>query len=115
MVRKLGELPKFVVFNSGTEYFGNSSVFAFLLTAIRFSLELQFCFRDCNGKWMLIFVNAIVNLLHCIYITQCLHHNLIDLCKYLLMQSSLWQMVRTRTFKELILDIPQGSARCGHG
>jgi hypothetical protein len=31
MVRKLVELPKFVVFNSGTNSFGNSSVFAFNL------------------------------------------------------------------------------------
>jgi hypothetical protein len=31
MVRKLVELPKFVVFNSGTNSFGNSSVFAFYL------------------------------------------------------------------------------------
>jgi hypothetical protein len=29
MVRKLAELPKFLVFNSGTNSFGNSSVFAF--------------------------------------------------------------------------------------
>jgi hypothetical protein len=31
MVRKLVELPKFLVFNSGTNSFGNSSVFAFYL------------------------------------------------------------------------------------
>jgi hypothetical protein len=31
MVRKLVELPKFVVFNSGTNSFGNNSVFAFYL------------------------------------------------------------------------------------
>jgi hypothetical protein len=31
MVRKLGEFSNFVVFNSGTESFGNSSVFAFSL------------------------------------------------------------------------------------
>jgi hypothetical protein len=31
MVRKLVELPKFVVFNSRTNSFGNSSVFAFNL------------------------------------------------------------------------------------
>jgi hypothetical protein len=31
MVRKLVELPNFVVFNSGTNSFGNSSVFAFYL------------------------------------------------------------------------------------
>jgi hypothetical protein len=31
MIRNLGELPKFLVFNSGPEFFGNSSIFAFLL------------------------------------------------------------------------------------
>jgi hypothetical protein len=31
MVRKLVELPKFLVFNSGTNSFGNSSVFTFYL------------------------------------------------------------------------------------
>jgi hypothetical protein len=31
MVRKLIELPMFLVFNSGTNSFGNSSVFAFYL------------------------------------------------------------------------------------
>jgi hypothetical protein len=31
MVRKLVELPKFLVFNSATNPFGNSSVFAFYL------------------------------------------------------------------------------------
>jgi hypothetical protein len=31
MVRKLVELPKFLMFNSGTNSFGNSSVFAFYL------------------------------------------------------------------------------------
>jgi hypothetical protein len=31
MVRKLVELPKFLVFNSGTNPFANSSVFAFYL------------------------------------------------------------------------------------
>jgi hypothetical protein len=44
MVRKLGELPNFVVFNSGTESFGNSSVFAFslLLFALYRFLRLLF-------------------------------------------------------------------------
>jgi hypothetical protein len=32
-----------------------------------------------------------------------------------MMQSSIWQMVRTRTFEELNLDNPEGSAGCGHG
>jgi hypothetical protein len=31
MDRKLGEVPNFLVFNSGTKSFGNSSVFAFFL------------------------------------------------------------------------------------
>jgi hypothetical protein len=31
VVRKLVELPKFLVFNSGTNSFGNSSIFAFYL------------------------------------------------------------------------------------
>jgi hypothetical protein len=64
---------------------------------------------------MLSFVNAIVSLLHCIYLMQILHHNLLDLCEYLIMQSSLWQMVRTRTSDDPILDIPEGSADRGCG
>jgi hypothetical protein len=31
MVRKLAEFPKFLVFNSGTNSFGNSSIFTFYL------------------------------------------------------------------------------------
>jgi hypothetical protein len=31
MVRNLVELPKFLVFNSGTNSFGNNSIFAFYL------------------------------------------------------------------------------------
>jgi hypothetical protein len=38
MVRKLVELPKFLVFNSGTNSFWNNSVFCFLLTTVRFIL-----------------------------------------------------------------------------
>jgi hypothetical protein len=34
MVRKLVELPKFLVFNSGTNSFWNNSVFCFLLTTV---------------------------------------------------------------------------------
>jgi hypothetical protein len=62
---------------------------------------------------MLSFVNAIATLLHCIYLMQSLHHCLLDLCKYLMMQSSLWQVVRTRTSKYPILNVPEGST--GHG
>jgi hypothetical protein len=64
---------------------------------------------------MLHFVNAIITLLHCVYLVQNLHHILPHICKYLMMQSSLWQMVRNRTFEDPILDIPEGSAGRGHG
>jgi hypothetical protein len=40
---------------------------------------------------------------------------LLDICKYLMMQSSIWQMVRTRTFEDSILDVPEGSIGRGHG
>jgi hypothetical protein len=46
---------------------------------------------------------------------QGFHHILLDVCNYLIMYSSIWQMVRTRTFEELNLDTPEGSAKCGHG
>jgi hypothetical protein len=46
---------------------------------------------------------------------QSLHHNLLDVCKYLMMQSSIWQMVHTRTFEDSILDIPEGSIGRGCG
>jgi hypothetical protein len=64
---------------------------------------------------MLPFVNAIATLLHCVYLMQSLHHSLVDICKYLTIQSLLWQMARTRTFEELILNNPEGSAGRGHG
>jgi hypothetical protein len=32
-----------------------------------------------------------------------------------MMQSSIWQMVHTRTFEELSLDSPEGSVGRGHG
>jgi hypothetical protein len=46
---------------------------------------------------------------------QSLDHNLLDVCKYLMMQSSILQMVRTRTSEDSILDIPEGSVGSGHG
>jgi hypothetical protein len=44
-----------------------------------------------------------------------LHHTLLDHCKYRRMQSYVWQMVYTRSSKELLLDIPESSTRCGRG
>jgi hypothetical protein len=67
------------------------------------------------NKWMFDFVNTNVTLLHCVYCMKSLHHFVVDICKYLTMQSSVWQMVCTRTFEDPILDIPEGSVRCGHG
>jgi hypothetical protein len=46
---------------------------------------------------------------------QTLHLILLDLCKYLMVQSSLWKMVHTRTSEDPILDIPESSAGRGHG
>jgi hypothetical protein len=46
---------------------------------------------------------------------QVFHHILLDIYKYLMMQSSISQMVRTRTSKDLILDIPEGSIEHGRG
>jgi hypothetical protein len=37
------------------------------------------------------------------------------MCKNLMVQSSMWQMLRTRTSEDFILDIPEGSVGCGHG
>jgi hypothetical protein len=37
------------------------------------------------------------------------------MCKYLMMQSSIWRMVRIRTSEDSILDIPEGSVERGHG
>jgi hypothetical protein len=67
------------------------------------------------NKWMFTFVNTIVTLSHCVYLTQSLHHNLLDVCKYLMMQSSIWQMVHTRTSEDAILDILEGSVGRGPG
>jgi hypothetical protein len=46
---------------------------------------------------------------------QSLHHNLLDVCKYLMMQSSIWQMVHTRTSEDSIIDIPERSVGRGCG
>jgi hypothetical protein len=61
-------------------------------------------------------VNAIASLsIYCIYLMHVLHHILLDHYDYLMMQSFLWQMVRTRTTDDDVLDIPEGSTPCGRG
>jgi hypothetical protein len=64
---------------------------------------------------MLPFVNAIATLLHYVPFIQSLHHILLDMRKYLMMQSSIRQMVRARTSDDPIVDIPEGSIRRGRG
>jgi hypothetical protein len=65
---------------------------------------------------MLSSVNAIISLsIYCIYLMHSLHHILLDHYDYLMMQSCLWQMVRTRTTDDDVLDIPEGSAPRGRG
>jgi hypothetical protein len=50
MVRKLGQFPKFFVFNSGIESFGNSSILAFYLLLFAFIHIYVFTFsRFCYG------------------------------------------------------------------
>jgi hypothetical protein len=46
---------------------------------------------------------------------QGFHHILLDICKYLMIESSIWQMVHTRTSDHPILDIREGSIRHGRG
>jgi hypothetical protein len=67
------------------------------------------------NKWMFTFCKYNCLYLHCVYLIQGFHHILLDICKYLMMQSSIWHMVHTRTFKELSLDSPEGSAGRGRG
>jgi hypothetical protein len=61
-------------------------------------------------NWMLTYVNAIAYLYCCIYLMHGLHHNLLGCCNYLMMQSYLWQMVRTEANGDDVLDVPEGSA-----
>jgi hypothetical protein len=55
MVRKLGELPNVLVFNSRTESFGNSSVFALslLLFALILNCSLLYEIAMGNGCYLL--------------------------------------------------------------
>jgi hypothetical protein len=69
-----------------------------------------------NEKWMLSSVNVIASLsIYYIYLMHGLHYILLDHYDYLMMQSCLWQMVRTRTTNYDVLDIPEGSAPRGRG
>jgi hypothetical protein len=56
-----------------------------------------------------------LSFIHCICLIHSLHHILLDYYDYLMMQSCLWQMVRTRATDDDVLDIPKGSTPLGHG
>jgi prolipoprotein diacylglyceryltransferase len=58
MVRKLVELPKFLVFNSGTNSFGSSSVFAFYLLLFALFRFFAFAFRTFDYGVSDIFMSA---------------------------------------------------------
>jgi hypothetical protein len=67
------------------------------------------------NKWIFTFCKYNCLPFHYIYLMQGFHHILLDVCKYLMIQNSIWRMVRTRTFEELSLDNPEGSTRRGCG
>jgi hypothetical protein len=51
-----------------------------------------------------------LSFIYCIYLMHSLHHILLHHYDYLMMQSCLWQMVRTRATEDDVLDIPEGSS-----
>jgi hypothetical protein len=109
MVRNLVALPKVFGGQLLNKFLWEQFYCCFFLTVVALVLNYSFTCRDFKGKWMLPLVNAIVTLLHCVYLKQSLHHILLDLCKYLMIQSSLWQMVRTRSGKDVYDDVPEFS------
>jgi hypothetical protein len=67
------------------------------------------------NKWMFTFCKYNCHTFALCLPYASLHHNLLDVCKYVMVQSSIWQMVRTRTSEDSILDIPEGSVERGCG
>jgi hypothetical protein len=67
------------------------------------------------NTWMFTFYKYNCLPFHCVYLMQGLHHIRLDIFKYLMMQSSIWQLLHTRTTEEPSLDIPEGSAGRGCG
>jgi hypothetical protein len=67
------------------------------------------------NKWMYTFCKYNYPPFHCVYLMQSFHHILRDIYKYLMMQSLTWQMMRTRTSEDPILNNPKGSIGRGRG
>jgi hypothetical protein len=82
----------------------------------RVTLDVTQCMiTKFMNKWMFSFCKYNCFPFHCIYLMQGFHHILLDIYKYVMMQSSIWQMVCTRISDDLIIDIPEGSIGRGHG
>jgi hypothetical protein len=80
------------------------------------TLDVTLCMiTKFMNKWMFTFCKYNCFPFYCVYLMQCFHHILLDICKYLIMQTSIWQMVHARTSEDPILDIPKGSVGRGHG
>jgi hypothetical protein len=68
-------------------------------------MEMDVILYECNCP----------SFIYCIYLMHSLHHILLDHYDYLMMQSCIWQMVRTRATEDDVLGIPKGSTPCGRG
>jgi hypothetical protein len=68
-------------------------------------MEMDVILCECNC----------LSFVYCIYLMHSLHHILLDHYDYLMMQSCLWQTVRTRATDDDVLEIPEGFAPCGRG
>jgi hypothetical protein len=80
------------------------------------TLDVTLCMiTKFMNKWMFTFCKYNCFPFHYVYLMRGFHHILLNICIYLMIQSSIWQMVHTRTSEELSLDIPEGSAGCGCG
>jgi hypothetical protein len=69
MGRKIGELPKFLVFNSRTESIGNSSIFTFSLLLFALYIFLYLPFRvvyfGVSNVFMYVFWMSLDDYPHC--------------------------------------------------
>jgi hypothetical protein len=80
------------------------------------TLDVTLCMiTKLMNKWMFTFCKYNCFPFYCVYLMEGFHHIQLDICKYLMMQSLIWQMVSIRTSDEWSLNIPEGSARCGLG
>jgi hypothetical protein len=80
------------------------------------TLDVALCMiTKFMNKWMFTFCKYNCFSFHCVFLVEGFHHILLNICNYLMMQSSIWQMMHRRTSKDPILNIPEGSVGCGRG